>query len=103
LCVKETKRGLEQIFNLIIFPTPLTLNIQLPPTVTLQTFGKMAEPMCTLSLLNQLFNKRIAEKSAAPFPGPGFYHVAVRAGRRACGPKNQFSMRIFDPADRNGR
>jgi hypothetical protein len=71
--------------------------------MTLQTFGKMAEAMSTLSLLNQLFNKRIAEKRAVLFPGPGFYHVAIRAGRRACGPENQFSVRIFDPADRNGR
>ncbi len=76
-------------FSLIlIFVFVLFLNIQLSPTMAFQTFSKMPESMSALSFLNQPFNIRTALKSADLLPGPGFYHVAIRARCRPCSPEN---------------
>jgi len=72
----------------------IILYVQLATTMTVETFGKMANPMRTLTFFNNMADSGVGEEDHPLFPFAKFHHMTIRAGRRARGSKNKFSMRI---------
>lgn len=73
----------------------IILYVQLATTMTVETFGKMANPMRSLTFFKNMTDHGVREQAPPFSPIARFQHVTIRARTGARGSKNKFSMGII--------